>query len=179
MSSAERAGDEGIRLLYDLSKEELVKIIVDDAKNWLAHEGVWFQAVEKRFGMEGAIGGDTEAWRHFTVIEAKRIMERLGIKPGGGIPALVECLKHRFYARINRQDIFEQTDRRVVFRMLDCRVQSARKRKGLVAHPCKSVGIAEYTEFAKTVDPRIRVRCVACPPDEHPEEFWCAWEFSL
>jgi len=33
MSSAQRAGDEGISLLYNLSKEELVKIIVDDAKN--------------------------------------------------------------------------------------------------------------------------------------------------
>ena len=42
MSSAERVGDEGVTLLYDLSKEELVKIIVDDAKNWLAHDGVWF-----------------------------------------------------------------------------------------------------------------------------------------
>jgi hypothetical protein len=63
--------------------------------------------------------------------------------------------------------------------MLDCRVQSARKRKGLADHPCKSVGIVEYTEFAKTIDPRITTRCIACPPDVHPEEFWCAWEFSL
>jgi len=52
MSSAERAGDEGISLLYDLSKEALVRIIIDDAKNWLAHDGLWFQALERRFGME-------------------------------------------------------------------------------------------------------------------------------
>ena len=68
---------------------------------------------------------------------------------------------------------------RVVFRMLDCRVQSARKRKGLADHPCKSVGLVEYSEFAKAIDPRIRTRCIACPPDEHPEEFWCAWEFTF
>lgn len=179
MSSAERAGDEGVRLLYGLSKEELVKIIVDDAKNWLAHDGVWFQAVEKQYGMDAAVEIDTEAWRHFTTIEARRIMDRLGIKPGGGIPALVECLKHRFYARLNLQDVIEQTETRVVFRMLDCRVQSARKRKGLADHPCKSVGIVEYSGFAKTVDPRLVTRCIACPPDEHPEEFWCAWEFVL
>lgn len=49
MSSAVRGGDEGVRLLYELSKEELVKIIADDAKNWLAHDGVRFQAVEKRY----------------------------------------------------------------------------------------------------------------------------------
>ena len=177
--AAEHAGDEGIRLLHSLSKEELVKIITDDAKNWLAHDGVWFQSLEKKYGMDVAVEIDTDAWRMFTVIEAKRIMERLGMKPGGGIPALVECLKHRFYARLNLQESIEVTESRAVFRMIDCRVQSARKRKGLPDHPCKSVGIVEYSGFAATIDPRIRTRCVACPPDEHPEEFWCAWEFTL
>ena len=119
MSSAERAGDEGVSLLNSLSREELIRIIVDDAKNWLAHDGVWFQAVEKKYGLDAAVEIDTEAWRAFTVIEAKRIMERLGMKPGGGIPALVECLKHRFYARLNLQECIEVSDERVVFRMID------------------------------------------------------------
>ena len=179
MSSAERAGDEGIRLLHELSKEQLIKIIIDDAKNWLAHDGLWFQAIERRYGLDVAVVADLEAWRYFTVIEAKRIMERLGMKSGGGIRSLVECLKHRFFARLNLQESVEITDTRAVFRMLDCRVQSARKRKRLPDHPCKSVGIVEYGEFAKTIDPRITTRCIACPPDPHPEEFWCAWEFTL
>ena len=172
-------GDEGIRILNDMNKDELIRIIVDDAKNWLAHDGLWFQAVEKRYGIDVAIDADIEAWRHFTVIEAKRIMERLAMKPGGGIPALVECLKHRLYARLNLQDVIEQSENRVVFRMLDCRVQSARKRKGLDDFPCKNVGIIEYSEFAKAVDPRIQTRCIACPPDRHPDTYWCAWEFTL
>jgi hypothetical protein len=172
-------GDEGVALLQQLSKEELIRIIVDDAKNWLAHDGLWFQAVERSHGMEAAIDADREAWRHFTVIEAKRIMERLGMQPGGGIAALVTCLQHRLYARLNLQDVIEQSENRVVFRMLDCRVQSARKRKGLPDFPCKSVGVVEYAEFAKAIDPRIETHCVACPPDVHPEAFWCAWEFTL
>lgn len=179
MSASNQPENEALALLAALSKEELIKIIIDDAKNWLAHDGVWFQAVEKKYGMDVAVELDTEAWRLFTVIEARRIMERLGMKPGGGIPALVECLKHRFYSRINLQETVEQTDTRVVFRMVDCRVQSTRKRKGLPDHPCKSVGIVEYSEFAKAIDPRISTRCIACPPDEHPEEFWCSWEFTL
>jgi len=171
--------DEGIQVLNLLSKEELIAIIVDDAKNWLAHDGLWFQAIEATHGMEVAIDADRAAWEKFTVIEAKRIMARLGIEPGGGIPALLECLKHRFYARLNLQQAVEISDTRAVFRMVDCRVQSARKRKGLEDFPCKSVGIVEYSEFAHTIDPRIQTRCIACPPDAHPEEFWCAWEFTL
>lgn len=171
--------DEGIRLLQQLSRQELIAIIVDDAKNWLAHDGLWFQAVEKMYDMDVAIEADTRAWEKFTVIEAQRIMARLGLAPGGGIPALVECLKHRLYARLNLQEAIEVTDTRVVFRMVDCRVQSARRRKGLPDFPCKSVGLVEYAGFARTVDPRIETRCIACPPDAHPDEFWCAWEFVL
>jgi hypothetical protein len=178
-ASAEAPLDEGLRLLEELSKEELIRIIVDDAKNWLAHDGLWFQAVEAVHGLEKAIDADREAWRRFTVIEAQRIMLRLGIEQGGGIPALLECLKHRLYARLNLQQAVEVSATRAVFRMVDCRVQSARKRKGLADFPCKSVGLVEYAEFARTVDPRIQTTCIACPPDAHPEDYWCAWAFTL
>ena len=171
--------DEGVALLQELSKEDLIAIIVDDAKNWLAHDGLWFQAVEQQYGIETAIEIDRAAWEKFTVVEAKRIMARLGLEPGGGMPALVECLKHRLYARLNLQETVEVTNSRAVFRMVDCRVQSARKRKGLPDFPCKTVGVVEYAGFARTIDPRIETRCIACPPDPHPDDYWCAWEFVL
>jgi hypothetical protein len=174
-----RTPDDLAARLRALDKEELVRMIMDDAKNWLAHDGLWFQAVEAARGMEEAIAADAAAWEKFTVIEAKRIMERLGLEPGGGIPALVECLQHRLYARLNTQQVTEQSDTRAVFVMRDCRVQSARKRKGLPDFPCKSVGLVEYGGFARTIDPRLRTRCLACPPDPHAADAWCSWEFTL
>jgi len=165
--------------LAGLDREQLIGLLEDAARNWLAHDGLWFQAVEQTHGMDSAIRADIEAWRRFTVIEAKRIVERHGIKPNGGIPALVRALSFRLYAYINVQDVVEQTDKRVVFRMRDCRVQSARKRKGLPDFPCKPVGLVEYQNFARTIDERITTRCRHCPPDEHPADVWCAWEFRI
>jgi len=112
-----------VRMLESSSKDELIRIILDDARNWLAHDGLWFQAVEGAHGMEAAIDADRAAWVHFTVIEAKRIMDRLGLRPGGGIPALLACLQHRLYARLNPQEAIEVSDRRAVFVMRDCRVR--------------------------------------------------------
>ena len=63
--------------------------------------------------------------------------------------------------------------------MITCRVQEARKKKNLPDFPCKTVGIVEYTYFAKTIDPRIKTICIACPPDSHPSDYWCAWEFKI
>ncbi len=163
----------------DLSKEERLESVRDEAKLWLAHDGLWFQAVERAFGMEAAIALDREAWERFTVIEARRIMKRLGLQPGRGLEGLKQALKFRLYAFINEQEVVEETEDSFVFRMVDCRVQSARKRKGLPDFPCKPVGLVEYANFAKTIDPRIETTCLSCPPDPHPGDYYCAWRFTL
>jgi hypothetical protein len=163
----------------DLSKEELLDLLADASKNWLAHDGLWFRAVENKYGLEAAMELDRKAWEKFTVLEAKRIMKRLEMHPGGGIPALVRALNFRLYAHINVQEITEMSDTHCVFRMNSCRVQEARKRQGLPDFPCKTIGIVEYAGFARTIDPRIKTTCLTCPPDSHPPDVWCAWKFKL
>ncbi|OGC38829.1 hypothetical protein A2Y85_05330 [candidate division WOR-3 bacterium RBG_13_43_14] len=163
----------------DISKEQLLLLLQDAAKNWIAHDGLWFLETEKKFGIDTAIELDRNAWEQFTQIEAKRIMQRLQIRPNSGIPALIQALKFRLYAYINVQKILEVTDNRCVFRMLNCRVQESRKRRNLPDFPCKPVGIVEYSNFAKTIDPRIKTTCLCCPPDAHPDDFYCSWEFKI
>ncbi len=165
--------------LESLTREDLLDYIEDLSKNWLAIDGTWFQAVEHEYGLDKAMDLDVKQWKRFTVIEAKRIMNRFKIPQNGGIPALIKALKYRVYANINKQEVLEVSDNICIFRMNDCRVQSARKRRGLPDFPCKQVGIQEYGLFAKTIDPRIETKCIACPPDKHPENYWCAWEFTL
>ena len=165
--------------LRKFNKQQLIDMLENAAKNWLAHDGVWFQAVEGNYGLEKAIQLDAEAWERFTIIEARRIMKLHGIEEGGGLPALEQALKLRLYAHINIQSIIWENEHTLRFEMNDCRVQSTRKRKGLPDFPCKTVGLVEYTGFARTIDPRIQTRCIACPPDPHPETFFCAWEFRI
>jgi hypothetical protein len=165
--------------LEGLTKEELMGYIKDLSKNWLAIDGTWFQEVEKEFGLEKAIELDAAQWKRFTVIEAKRIMRRFNIQENGGISALVKALNYRVYANINVQETVEISENRCIFRMNDCRVQYARKRRNLPDFPCKPVGIIEYEDFAKTIDPRIKTKCICCPPDKHPDTYYCAWEFTI
>lgn len=161
------------------SKKQLVELLKDAAKLWLAHDGLWFQAVEKAYGLKAAIEMDTEAWRFFSPIEAMRIRNRLNLPENGGIEALITALKHRLYAHINEQTIERVDERTVVLKMVKCRVQAARERKGMEPFPCKEVGIVEYTTFAEAIDPRFKTRCLTCPPDSRPEDHYCAWEFTL
>ena len=91
--------------LKDLDRETLEAMLSDFAKNWLAHDGLWFQAVEKHTGMKIAIDLDTQAWEKFTVIEAQRIMARHSIPQGSGLDGLKKALQFRLYAFINTQEI--------------------------------------------------------------------------
>lgn len=165
--------------LDDLSRKQLIGMLDDFAKNWLAHDGLWFQVVEKKFGMDAAIECDRTAWERFTVIEAQRIMKRHNIPKGSGLKGLKKALRYRLYSRLNKQEVVEEKENRFIFRMSNCRVQDARKKKGLPDFPCKPVGIVEYSEFAKTINPQIRTTCLACPPDKHPDEYYCAWLFEI
>ena len=161
----------------EMSASELKTVLDDASKLWLAHDGLWFQAVEKAHGIDAAIDADREAWREFTKIEAKRIMNRLGICEGG-LDDLALALRHRLYANINTMKI-EKMGHSIRMTMCDCRVQSARKRKNLDFFPCKPVGIVEYTEFAKTINPKFETSCDFCPPDAVHPDGYCRWVFTL
>ncbi len=159
--------------------EEKDILINDFARLWLAHDGLWFQAVENEFGIEAAIKLDGVAWSRFSPIEAGRILKRLGKEPGGGLDLLEEALKQRLYAFINDQRIVEKSGRKLVFEMTGCRVQEARQRKGLAPFPCKEVGVIEYDSFARAIDSRIGTGCLHCPPDDYNGKYWCRWEFTI
>lgn len=161
-----------------LTKEELIALIGLYSKNWLALDGVWFQSVEQKHGMDEAMYHDAQAWRRFTVIEAKRIKAFLGLPERAGLAGLKAALSLRFYANINEDEIIIEGNT-LLYRTLSCRVQTARQRKGMEFHPCKSVGEIEYEGFAKTIDPRFTCVCVSCYPDVTDDTCACAWKFTL
>jgi hypothetical protein len=164
--------------LLDLPVEKLDELIESVAVNWLANDGVWFQAVEFKHGLLDAKRCNDTCWAHFSPFEAWSIRNFLDLPENPGLEGLKTALQFRLYATINKQSIVEETPTSFVFRMNECRVQNARKRKGLEDYPCKSGGLVEYTTFAEAIDPMIKTECLSCPPDEHSAEFYCAWRFS-
>jgi hypothetical protein len=153
--------------------------LIDAAKNWLAMDGLWFQAVEKAFGMDTALGMDRDVWEQFAVIEALRIKERLNIPDKGGLYALEIAFKNRLVFLLNELKISHPNEKNLIVTTKTCRVQAARKRKGLPQFPCKSVGLVEFSVFARTIDPRIVTTCLSCPPETLPGTSYCSWEFTL
>ena len=167
-------------LLQSLSKEQLLRLIEDYSKNWLAMDGVWFQSVERMRGMDEAMYHDAEAWKRYTVIEGKRIKQFLSLPQHPGLEGLALALQLRFYANLNEADLLWNPEKTtLVYRTRECRVQRARERKGMPFHPCKPVGEIEYAGFARAIDDRIACQCLSCFPDVTDTSCCCAWKFWL
>ncbi|HUS87132.1 MAG TPA: DUF6125 family protein [Bacteroidales bacterium] len=165
--------------LLDIPDETIKKLNESIAVNWLASDGIWFQSVEFSEDMTTARKCNDQCWAEFSPLEAWSVKRLLDLSELPGLDGLKEALKLRFYAFVNKQSVTDETPHSFAFRMNECRVQAARKRKGLDDYPCKSAGIIEYTTFAETIDPRIRTECIGCPPDRHPEDWHCSWKFSI
>lgn len=164
--------------LTELSKERLLELVQIYAKNIIAIDGTWFQSVESVDGMDAAMFHDVEAWKRYTVSEAKRIKQFLGLPEQAGLEGLAQALPFKSTSAINPFEItFDEGA--LVFRVLDCRVQTARTRKDMPLHPCKPAGFAEYDGFARTIDERIICECVSCYPEMMDESCSCSWRFTL
>lgn len=165
--------------LLNMPKEKLAELIETLGLNWLAVDGIWFQSVEFKNGMLDAKRCNDSCWAWFSPFEAWSIKRLLNLSEQPGLEGLKKALQFRLYAKINVQSIVDEDAKSIIFRMNDCRVQSARKVRGLDDYPCKSAGLVEYTNFARTIDSRIKTECIGCPPDAHPDEWFCAWRFSI
>ena len=157
----------------------LTRELADAAKNWLAIDGLWFQAVEQEYGMETALEMDRRVWEQFSVIEARRILTRLDLPKGGGLDALEIALKNRLFHLINEQQIVRPDNNTLILTMKTCRVHAARERKKMPRFPCKSIGLVDFPLFAREIDMRIATECISCPPESLPGIPYCSWKFTL
>jgi hypothetical protein len=164
--------------LLKLEEEKLNDLLKATSISWLANDGIWFQSVEFKRNMIDAKRCNDSCWAQFSPIEAYFIKRFLNLEDNCGLKGLEEALKFRLYAFINKQTI-KWSDNTLILEMNDCRVQNARKKKQLEEYPCKSGGWAEFSRFAESIDSSIKTEIIACPPDSHSDEFFCAWRFFI
>jgi hypothetical protein len=160
-------------------QEDLSQALTDAAKNWIAMDGLWFQAVEQAYGMDAALALDRGVWEQFAVIEARRIKERLALPENGGLDALEIAFNNRLISLLNELEILRPDEKTLIITLKTCRVQAARKRKGMPEFPCRSVGLVEFPVFARTIDARITTECLSCPPETQSRTPYCSWKFTL
>jgi hypothetical protein len=164
--------------LVNMEKERLIRLIKALSFTWLAGDGVWFRTIEDNYDMYTSKRCNDTCWTRYSPLEAAMIKSFLQLPEHSGLDGLKQALNFRLYAHINEQTIKRSGDE-LILRMVKCLVQGTRKLNKLPDYPCKSAGMVEFPAFARMIDPRIRVECISCPPDEHPKAWVCAWRFYI
>ena len=143
-----------------------------------AVDGLYYLGIEEKFGTDAATEIDRKVWEVIGKIEARRLKEFFNFS-GDDIPSMIKALRYSSWALdLEDKEIVVQNDKAIV-RNVKCRVQNTRLKKGLKEFGCKPVRFGFLKSFAKEFNPEIIVTCNVCPPDEHPEELWCEWEFKM
>jgi len=135
----------------------------------------WRFAAEQEFGLAG-----TEKIEKTFIGDVGRSHGR-GFKKvlntGKGISGLMEAFRYLPENFVEPFEIVEQSDKHLVVKNPCCTVQKARLKKGREEYPCKDAAILYFTNFAREIDPDIKMTCIICPPDEG-NNCTCEWRFE-
>jgi hypothetical protein len=167
------------KMLKAMTTDELLDILFLHVRNLWRVDGLYFLGIERKFGTEAAAQIDAEVWATMAAIEAKSLQKMFRMGENPDVPAIVGLLKKTSWALDQPFKTLEVNAKRAVLRVDRCRTQETRLDKGLNEFPCKSVRFGYLKNFAKTLNSKVEVNCIVCPPDKHPKDSWCKWEFKL
>lgn len=169
--------NDDVKLFSQLPKEKILKYIFLQLRNLWTVDGLYFLEIEERYGTEVATTTDAKVWEVMGKIEARKLKEFFGIT-GTDIPSMMNALQYTTWGLdLEDKEIIMKKDHALI-RNIRCHVQNTRVSKGLKEFGCKPVRFGFLKAFAKEFNPDIVVKCNVCPPDKHPENLWCQWEFS-
>ena len=159
-----------------ISGDELREVA---ARTYYTIDGLWFLAVEEKYGFDVAFELNQVVWQKAGPIIGKRILKNLDTKGKSSLQVLMEMLFADPLIFVHKPGVVELTDTKAVFRCIDCPIQAARIRDGKGVYDGIPGCFLLFQAYAELVDPRITARCNACAPNPDAPEYWCEWIFEI
>lgn len=179
MSEYPPGSAEDRKTLASMSSEKLLDYLFLQVRNLWRVDGLYFLGIEKRFGTEAATEIDAGVWEIMAGIEAKSLQKMFHVSENPDVSTIMGLLRRSSWALDQPFKTVEVSNDHAVLRIDRCRTQETRLNKGLGEFPCKKVRFGYLKNFAVTLNPKVKVNCLVCPPDKHPKDSWCKWGFTL
>jgi hypothetical protein len=166
------------QILKKMPTDKLLDYFFLQIRNLWRVDGLYFLGIEKKFGTEAATEVDAGVWAAMAEIEAKSLQRMFDLGENPDVSTIISLLHRSSWALDQPFKTIETSSKRAVLGIDRCRTQEARLSKGLKEFPCKKVRFGYLKNFARTLNPNVNVKCLRCPPDKHPKDAWCKWEFT-
>jgi len=166
-------------MLAGMSVDKLLNYFFMQIRNLWRVDGLYFLGIEEKFGTEAATEIDVGVWETMAGLEAKSLQEMFSVGENPDVATIMDLLQKSSWALDQPFKTITVGCKRAVLGIDRCRTQETRLDKGLREFPCKKVRYGYLEKFAKALNPKVKVNCLVCPPDEHPKDSWCRWEFTI
>jgi hypothetical protein len=170
--------DKDVELIKSIPQDKIADFIFMHLRDMWTVDGLYYIGIEKKYGTEIATKIDRFVWEIMGKIEARKIKQLFNIK-GSDVESIMNALQYSGWTLdLKDKEILIENDK-AILRNIKCRVQNTRLSKGLDEFACKQVRWGFLKAFVKEFNPKARVKCNICPPDQHPNNLWCEWEFTV
>jgi hypothetical protein len=171
----------------DLSKDALVRLTKAYCKIYLGYMGVWDTLLRETMSDEEVAKLNLEAYiraaRHFV---APRIMEAMNVR-GSDVVTLIKLMQ--MIPDGSREDTYRtdyeiKNNNHAIMTIKVCPTLLYWEKKGdqkSIEHVCSVGGIEELSiiEYAKYVNPDIKIVPLKLPPRKSKDDIACQWELKL
>lgn len=163
--------------LLKMPQEQLAGYVEVLHKFFWNIQGNWMQHVSERYGTGAAKEGDTIVFGRNGEVQGWLLKKLFSLSDD-----MEDFRKALFFSTLLSNVEYRVTEVSGVHlraRVTKCHMQLNRRKAGLPELPCKESGMAALGRFGRAVNPALDMRCIVCPPDEHPDDLWCEWEWRL
>ncbi|MFC1943960.1 DUF6125 family protein [Chloroflexota bacterium] len=166
-----------------LSKETLIKLLVEFGRAFIAIDGFWYTLIENRFGLDLANELDSEIWEKIVPPWTTPHTMRLLNISGDNVETLFKVMQNLPDATL---DLYEyehdlKNPNHGIFTVYRCPGLSffERKRPERILPVCVELEPRCIRSYAAQINPDIKVDILKLPPRKSEDEIACQWEFTL
>jgi hypothetical protein len=165
------------QMLMKLSKSRLVDYIEMINKNWWSLQNHYIAEIEKRYGLDVAMDFDRTCFTR--AYEAQIHRMRKLFKFGDDIQGFMNFNDFSQAAANLEYEYRDITPTSILWRVTKCPMQERRLKDGQPEATCKEGAIYTNSVMARLINPKMKALCRFCPPDAHPKDAWCEFEFKI
>jgi hypothetical protein len=163
--------------LSTLSKDELLDFIDMFQKNWWNLQNNYILYINNEYGEEAAVKADAHCFPANAKVQMYRLSKMFGLKDD--LKSLRDAMILSTIWANGDYEIQDLDVNRFRIKVTNCYQQVRRLEDGIGEFACKPAGLAICEAAAEVINPKAQVKCIVCPPDDHPKDVWCEWEFEI